>query len=96
MYARVVRFEGADGTEAAKEIAAQNESEGGPPPDLPAKKLLILGDAEGRRSLAITFFESEDDYRRGDEKLNSMSPPGEGMGERTAVEKYEVMLDLDA
>ena len=96
MYARVATFEGNDGAQAAAEIRARNEAEGGPPPGLPAKKLLILNDAEGKKMLAITFFESEEDYRQGDETLNSMSPPsGEGsMGERAAVEKFEVVLEL--
>jgi hypothetical protein len=97
MYARVATFEGGDGAKAAAEISAQNEAEGGPPPGLPAKKLLILDGAEGK-TLAIAFFENEEDYRQGDETLNSMSPPsGENsMGERTAVEKFEVALELEA
>jgi hypothetical protein len=96
MYARVATFEGGDGAKAAAAIRAQNEAEGGPPPGLPAKKLLIL-DNEGGKSLAITFFETEDDYRQGDETLNSMSPPSgdDSMGGRAAVEKYEVVLELE-
>jgi hypothetical protein len=46
--------------------------------------------------IAIGFFENEDDYRQGDETLNSMSPPGEGMGQRVAVEKYEVALQVES
>ena len=95
MYARVATFKGGDGAKAAAEISARNE--GGPPPGLPAKKLLILNDAEGQKALAIAFFESEEDYRQGDETLNSMSPPsGDGsMGERAGVEKFEVVLELE-
>jgi hypothetical protein len=100
MYARVATFEGGEGAKAAAEIKAQDEANGGPPPGVPAKKLLILNDAEGRRTLAIAFFETEDDYRQGDETLNEMSAPGEGdpdgMGQRTAVDKYEVALELEA
>jgi hypothetical protein len=98
MYARVAMFKGGDGAKAAAEINARNESEGGPPPGLPAKKLLILNDAEGKKALAITFFENEEDYRQGDETLNSMSPPSgdNDMGERTAVEKFEVVLELES
>jgi hypothetical protein len=97
MYARVAMFKGGDGAKAAAEIRAQNEAEGGPPPGLPAKKLLILNDAEGEKALAIAFFESEEDYRQGDETLNSMSPPSgdNSMGERAAVEKFEVVLELE-
>ena len=74
MYARVATFEGGDGAKAAAEINARNEAEGGPPPGLPAKRLMILS-GEGGKSLAITFFETEEDYRQGNETLNSMSPP---------------------
>ena len=98
MYARVATFEGGDGAKAAAEINARNETEGGPPPGLPAKKLLILNDAEGGKSLAITFFETEEDYRQGNETLNSMSPPSgaNDMGQRAAVEKFEVVLELES
>lgn len=97
MYARVATFKGGDGAKAAAEIRARNETEGGPPPGLPAKKLLILNDAEGKKALAIAFFESEEDYRQGDETLNSMSPPSgdNDMGERAGVEKFEVVLELE-
>jgi hypothetical protein len=97
MYARVATFEDGDGAKAAAEIRARNEAEGGPPPGLPAKKLLILS-GEGGKSLAITFFETEEDYRQGDETLNSMSPPSgdNDMGQRAGVEKFEVVLELES
>ena len=99
MYARVVRFEGADAEtmeKSAAEIRAQAESESGPPPGVPAKEFLLLHDTAAGKSLAITLFESEDDYRQGDETLNSMSPPGEGMGQRASVEKYELAVHVEA
>ena len=39
-------------------------------------------------------FATEEDLRQGDETLNAMSPPGDGMGRRIAVETYEVAADL--
>lgn len=99
MYARVVRWEDADAESmerAASEIRAQAESQGGPPEGVPAKGLLILNDGENGRSLAISLFETEDDYREGDATLNSMSPPDEGFGNRVSVEKYEVAVQLEA
>jgi hypothetical protein len=39
----------------------------------------------------MTFFDSEEEMRRGDEALNAMSP--EGSAQRTSVEMYEVGLD---
>jgi hypothetical protein len=99
MYARVVRWEGADAESlerTSSEIRSQAESEGGPPEGVPAKGLLILNDGENGRSLAITLFETEDDYREGDATLSSMSPPDEGYGRRVSVEKYEVGVQLEA
>jgi hypothetical protein len=97
MYARVARWEGADAKtlkESAEKIRADAES--GPPEGVPAKKLWLLQDLEGGRAMAITLFETEEDYRQGDETLNSMSPPDDGMGERVGVDKYEVAVELEA
>lgn len=97
MYARVARWEGAE-AEALKESAARirADAESGPPEGLPAKRLLLLQDLEGGRAMAIVLFETEEDYRQGDETLNSMSPPGDGMGTRVGVDKYEVAVELEA
>lgn len=98
MYARVARWEGADAQameDSAAQIRAQAESEGGPPPGVPAKEFLLLHDTAAGKSIAITLFESEDDYRQGDETLNSMSPPGQGMGNRVSVEKLELAVHVE-
>jgi hypothetical protein len=96
MYARVARWEGAS-AEALEQVAAgiREDAGSGPPEGVPAKKFLLLQDQGSGRSMAITLFETEDDYRQGDETLDSMSPPGEGMGSRIAVDKYEVAVELD-
>jgi hypothetical protein len=99
MYARVVRWEGSNAEaleRTASEIRAQAESRGGPPEGVPAKGFLVLNDGESGRRLAISFFETEEDYREGDETLNSMSPPGDEPGSRVSVEKYEVAVQLEA
>jgi hypothetical protein len=97
VYARVARWEGADAT-ALEQSAAEirRDADKGPPENVPAKGLLLLQDPENGRAMAIALFETEDDYRLGDETLNSMSPPGEGMGQRVGVEKYEVAVQLEA
>jgi hypothetical protein len=41
----------------------------------------------------ILFFESEDDYRRGDAALNAM-PAGDTPGLRKSVEKYQVAFRM--
>ena len=97
MYARVVRFEGAE-ADALEQSASQirSDADSGPPEGVPAKEFLLLTDKDGGRALAVMLFESEDDYHQGDQTLNSMDPPGPGMGQRVAVEKYEVGAQLKA
>lgn len=99
MYARVARWEGADAAsleESAAAIRGRAATEGGPPPGVPAREFLLLHDTGAGTAIAITLFESEDDYRQGDETLNSMSPPGGGMGERRSVEKLELVVRVTA
>ena len=73
----------------------RSDAESGPPEGVPAKQFLLLNDKENGRSLAVMLFETEEDYNQGDATLNSMDPPGEGMGQRVAVEKYEVGAQLN-
>jgi hypothetical protein len=97
MYARVVRWEDAE-ADALKRTAEEisSEADSGPPEGVPAKGFLLMHDLEGGKAMAITFFESEEDYRQGDETLNSMNPPGEGFGRRVGVDKYSVALEFEA
>jgi hypothetical protein len=96
MYARVVRWEGAEAS-AMKEASAQIQADAdqGPPEGVPAKGFVILNDPGGGRVMAISFFETEEDYSQGDQALNEMDPPGGGFGQRVAVEKYEVGVNID-
>ena len=94
MYARVARFEGGEAEsirQHARDIGSRAES--GPPEGVPAKGFLLLVDPDSGRGLGISLFETEEDLRRGDEVLSSMSPPSEGMGRRTSLETYEVAVD---
>ena len=91
--ARVVTFEG-----VGQERMAQMQSEmqqGERPEGLPASEIVVLHDPEAERSLAILFFENEDDYRRGDEVLNAM-PAEDTPGRRTSVAKYDVAVRMTA
>jgi hypothetical protein len=94
MYARVARWEGAEG-DAMRRTAAEinSDASSGPPEGVPAKGFLMLIDPDQGNGLAIALFETEEDLRTGDEVLNSMNPPGEGLGRRVAVETYEVAVD---
>ena len=89
--ARVVSFEGVSSDRIAE---LKREMQGSERPEgLPATEMIMLHDPEAETSLAIVFFENEDDYRRGDETLSAM-PAGDTPGRRTAVAKYDVALRM--
>ena len=85
--ARVVAFDEVDSDRMAD---MQREMGGsGAPEDVPAKEVIVLHDPEGEKSLVILFFDTDDDYRRGDQVLSAM-PAGDTPGHRTSVSKYQV------
>jgi hypothetical protein len=89
--ARVVTF---DGVSSERMAEMQREMEGGDrPEDLPATEIVVLHDPEAETSTVILFFDSEEDYRRGDEALNAM-PADETPGQRTSVTKYQVAFRM--
>lgn len=87
--ARVVSFEGvsSDRIDELKREIENNDR----PDEIPATEILVLADREEEKSLAILFFDNEDDYKRGDEYLSAM-PADETPGRRTSVTKYEVAV----
>ena len=87
--ARVVSFEGV--SQNRVEELKRQISEEGPQEGLPAKEIVLLHDPDAEKSLVILFFETEDDYRQGDETLNAMAAD-DTPGRRTAVSKYDVAL----
>ncbi len=90
-FARVVEFDGVSSDRVAE---MKREMEGGERPEgMPATEILVLHDPEAERSLAIVFFDTEDDYRRGDEMLNAM-PAGDTPGQRKSVTKYDVAIRM--
>ena len=89
--ARVVSFDGVNSDRMAE---LQREMEGSEQPEnVPAKEIVVLHDPEAEKSLVILFFETDDDYRRGDEALNAM-PGGDTPGRRTSVTKYQVAFRM--
>jgi hypothetical protein len=89
--ARVVSFDGVD-TERMAQM--RSEMEGGERPEnVPAKEIVVLHDPEAEKSLVILFFETDDDYKRGDETLSAM-PAGDTPGKRTSVAKYQVAFRM--
>lgn len=91
--ARVVSFDGVS-TQRMEELKREMD-EGGRPDEVPAAEVLVLHDPEAEKSLVIVFFESEDDYTRGDEALNAM-PAGDTPGQRASVTKYKVVSRMTA
>ena len=89
--ARVVSFDGV--TKDRIEEMRGEMRDGQPPEGLPAKEIIVLHDGEGEKALVILFFETEDDYRRGDEVLKAM-PAGDTPGQRTSVTKYDVAVRM--
>ena len=89
--ARVVTFDGVSSDRIAE---MQREMQGSErPDDVPAKEIVVLHDPDAEKSLVIVFFETEDDYRRGDEALSAM-PAGDTPGQRTSVAKYQVAFRM--
>ena len=90
---RVVSF---DGVTSDRMQELRSEMEGSQPPEgVPAKEVIVLHDADAGKSLVLLFFDSEEDYRQGDEALNAMSS-GETPGQRTGVAKYDVAVRMSA
>jgi heme-degrading monooxygenase HmoA len=86
--ARVVEFDGVS-KERLEEM--RQEMEGGAPPEgVPLKELIVLHDADAEKAVVVVFFDSEDDYRQGDEALNAM-PADDTPGKRSSVKKYDVV-----
>jgi hypothetical protein len=87
--ARAVTF---DGVSKDRMDQMQSEMEGSDPPEgLNAKEIIVLHDPEAEKALVVLFFDSEDDYRQGDEILSAM-PAGDTPGQRTSVTRYDVAM----
>jgi hypothetical protein len=89
--ARVVTFD--DVSAEHMQEMKQRMSEGDRPEEVPAKEVIVLHDPDGEKSVAIVFFDSEDDYQRGDAALNAM-PTEDTPGTRTSVTKYDVAIRM--
>ena len=89
--ARVVTF---DGVSSDRMAQMQSEMEGSDrPDDVPATEVVVLHDPEAEKSLVILFFDTDEDYQRGDAALNAM-PAGDTPGQRTSVTKYQVAMRM--
>jgi hypothetical protein len=94
-YARVAMFDGND-ADIQSLVNAINESDG-PPEGLPATRITVLADRDAGKIVVATRFASEEDLRVGSAALDAMSPSDSGAGmQRTAVETYEVVLEMQS
>ena len=85
--ARVVTF---DGVSKERMDEMDREMQGGQPPEgMPPAEIIVLHDADAEKSLVVIIFDSEEDYKKGDEILSNM-PAGDTPGQRTSVTKYNV------
>jgi len=91
--ARVVTF---DGVSKDRMDQMQKEmADGDPPEGFPSSELIVLHDPDAEKSLVLVVFDNEDDYKKGDEILNSM-PAGDTPGQRTSVTRYDVAMRMQS
>ena len=89
--ARVVTF---DGVSKERMAELKKEMEAGEAPEgFPSSELIVLHDPDAEKSLVVVVFDSEDDYKKGDEVLSAM-PAGDTPGQRTSVTKYDVAMRM--
>ena len=92
-FARVVSF---DDVSADRVARLREDIEGdGPSDEVPATEVIVLHDPDSDRALVVLFFETAEDYERGDSVLDAM-PAAETPGRRTSVTRYEVALRRSA
>ncbi len=98
MYVRIARFEGGERSwdDFAAGIRDTMRRGGAGTPLEPVagsiQRLMLLVDRERNQAANMVVCESEEDVRRVDAALNSVTPE-DGRGARTSVEIFEVLLD---
>jgi hypothetical protein len=91
--ARVVTF---DGVTADRMEEMRNNMQGGERPEgMPATEFLVLHDSDAEKAIVVLFFDSDDDYRKGDEVLSAM-PAADTPGQRSSVGRYDVAVRMTA
>ncbi len=91
--ARVVTFDGV--SKDRMQQMQKDMDEGQPPEGFPAAEMIALHDPEVEKSVVILIFETEDDYKKGDEILDAM-PAGDTPGQRSSVTKYDVAMRMSS
>jgi hypothetical protein len=91
--ARVVTFDGV--SKDRMQEMQKDMGEGQPPEGFPSAEMIALHDPDAEKSVVILIFETEDDYKKGDEILDAM-PAGDTPGQRTSVTKYNVAMRMSS
>lgn len=94
VFVRNARFEGARPEKIDERVSVIKENLAG---SMPAgmdgvKRVIVLVNREEGLMANLVFCETQAELEAAHEVLNTMSP-GEGGGQRTSVEMYEVALD---
>jgi hypothetical protein len=93
-WVRVATFEADE--DAVESMVKEISSAEGPPPNIPAKSILVLADRENGRVRVVVRFDSEENLRTGSATLDRMEPPADANMRRVSVEKFEVLLERQA
>ena len=89
--ARVVEFDGVS-SERMQDMQGRMQN-GEPPEGMPDAEVIVLHDAGAEKSLVILIVDSEDDYQKADQVLQSM-PSEDTPGQRTSVRKMDVAMRM--
>ena len=97
MWVRIAKFDGGEDNwdERIADVRERMSSGMAGSDGVPVKRGLMLADRKNNRGANVMFCETEEDLRKVDEFMNSMTIPGGG-GTRTSVEMYEIVVDSDA
>jgi hypothetical protein len=93
-FVRVATFE-AD-SNALDAIVKEISSSEGPPPEIPAKTIMVLADRAAGKMRTVVRFDSEEKLRQGSAALDAMDPPAGTNIRRVSVEAFEVVLERQA
>jgi hypothetical protein len=93
-WVRVATFEADD--DAIDAMVREISSAEGPPPDIPAKSIMVTADRENGRARIVVRFDSEENLRTGSATLDQMEPPADAQMRRISVETFEILLERQA
>jgi hypothetical protein len=94
VHARIVRFTDVDPDHIARRLAEGGDERPADVPDIPAKKVQILHDADQRTAVVIQLFETADDMAAAEGPLNAMDP-ADTPGTRASVDRCEIKAEFD-